>query len=49
MEVDKIYVRMSAILLKDSKHIWLKVVGMAGRCWMTKEINDKPKKLEEVR
>ena len=50
MEVDKIYVRKSAILLKaDSKHIGLKAVGMAGRCWMTKEINNKPKKLEEVR
>ena len=36
------YVRMSAILWKAShKHIGLKAVGMAGRCWMKKGINGK--------
>ena len=43
------YVRMSAVLLMAAQgHIGLKAVGMAGRCWMTKEINDKVKKREEV-
>ena len=41
---------MSVILLKaDQKHIGLKAEGMAGRCWMMKEINHKLKEREEVR
>ena len=44
------YVHMSAILLKAAQeHIGLKVVGMVGRGWMTKKINDKLKDREEVR
>ena len=44
------HARMSAILLQAApKHIGLKAVGMAGRCWTTKEINDKLKEREEVR
>ena len=31
------------------KHIEMKAVGMAGRYWMTKEINDRMKEQEEVR
>ena len=38
------YACMSVILLKAAqKSIGLKSVRMAGRCWMTKEINDKLK------
>ena len=49
MKVDKVYALMSAILLKAAqKHIGLKAVGMVGRCWMMKEINDKLKEREEV-
>ena len=41
---------MSAILLKAAqKHIGMKVVGMVGRCTMTKEINDNLKEREVVR
>ena len=50
MNVYEMYARMSAILLKAAqKHIGLKVVGMAGRCWMMKQINDKLKEREDVR
>ena len=41
---------MSAIPLKAAeKHIELKALGLAGRCWMTEEINNKLKEREEVR
>ena len=44
------YAHKSAILLKAAqKHIGLKAVGMAGRCSITKEINDKLKKRKEDR
>ena len=40
---------MCAILLKAAiKHIGLNVVGMAGRCCVTKQINDKLKGREEA-
>ena len=40
---------MSVILFKAGQnHIGQKAVRLAGRCWMTKEINDKLKEREEV-
>ena len=48
--MDEMCERMSAILLKAAqKQTRLKVVGMAGRCWITKEMNNKLKEREEVR
>ena len=50
MKVDKMYGRMSTVLLKAAqKHIGVKAVGMAGQCWLAKEINDKLKEQENVR
>ena len=50
MKVDEICLHMSAILLKaDQKHIALKAVGIAGRHWMTKEINNKMNEKQKVR
>ena len=50
MKVDEMNARMYVIQLKAThKHIGLKAVGMAGRCWMTKDINDKLLDLEDVR
>ena len=47
--MDEMHAHMSAILMKaDKKHIELKVVGMAGQCWVTKEMNDKLKEQQEV-
>ena len=49
MKVDEMHARMSAILLKAAqRHNGLKAVLMDGRCWMTKEINDKLKERQEV-
>ena len=45
MKVDEIYARMSVIILKAG----LNAVGLAGRCWMMKEVNDKLKERAEVR
>ena len=43
------YACLSAILLKAAqKHIGLKAMGMVGRCWMMKEINDKLKEREDT-
>ena len=50
MKVDEMHARMSAILLRAAnEYIGLKAVGMAGRCLMTIDINDKLKEREEVR
>ena len=49
MKVEGMHACIRAVLLKVApKHIGLKAVGMAGRCWMTKEINDKLKERQEV-
>ena len=40
---------MSILLKAAPKHVGLTAVGMARRCWMTKEINNKLKEREEVR
>ena len=45
MNVGKIYLRMSII----QKHICHKAVGLAGRYWMTKDINDELRERLEVR
>ena len=48
--MDEMQAHMSVSLLKAAKkHNGLKVVGMVGRCWMTKEINNKLKERQEVR
>ena len=50
MKVDEMYARMSAIPLKAvHKHIGLKAVGMAGWCWITKEINERLKERQKFR
>ena len=55
MKANEMHSRMCAILSyailskAAQKHIGLKAVGMAGRCWMTKDINDKLKVREQVR
>ena len=49
MNMDEMHARVSEILLRQQKQIWLKVAGMVGRCWMTKEINDKLMEREDVR
>ena len=48
--MDDMHARICATLLMAAhKHNGLNAVGMAERCWMTKEINDKLKYGEEVR